>query len=134
MSEQRASNTVEPTDQCPGWCVRDHSAELREAPFYHASETASVAISWPRHPGVPERVDVQTAQYVPDDPDETAWTPTVEVALYTGSRYRAISLTPEEARQFAAMLTRAADMPGAARSRPGRPDRPESARSRRAAS
>jgi hypothetical protein len=131
MSEQRASNTVEPTDQCPGWCVRDHSAELREAPFYHASETASVAISWPRHPGVPEGVEVQTAQYVPDDPGETAWTPTVEVALYTGSRYRVISLTPEEARQLAAMLARAADMPGTAGSRTGRPGRP---RSRRAAS
>jgi hypothetical protein len=129
MSEQRASDTFEPADQCPRWCVRDHSAELRGTAFYHASETTSVTISWPRHPGVPERVDVQTAQYMPDDPGDAAWTPTVEVALYTGSRYRVIGLTPEEARQLAAMLARAADMPGAARSRPEPP-----ARSRRAAS
>ena len=60
MSEQRASDTFEPADQCPRWCVRDHSAELRGTAFYHASETTSVTISWPRHPGVPERVDVQT--------------------------------------------------------------------------
>jgi hypothetical protein len=129
VSEQRPSITADPAGQCPGWCVRDHSAELRDAPFYHASETDSVTISWPRHPGLPERVDVQTAQYVPDDPGEALWTPTVEVALYTGSRYRVIGLTLEEARQLAAMLARAADMPGAARSRPEPPPR-----SRRAAS
>jgi len=100
MSEQRAPNTAEPADQCPGWCVRDHSAELREAPFYHASET-SLSSDLVGHGTrvYPRGSEVQTAQYVPDDPGETAWTPTVEVALYTGSRYRVISLTPEEARQ-----------------------------------
>ncbi|HEY4850760.1 MAG TPA: hypothetical protein VII22_08175 [Streptosporangiaceae bacterium] len=102
------------TDQCPHWCVRDHSAELRGSAFYHASETCSVTISMPRRPGLPERVDVETAQYWPDDPDEEAWTPTVEVALYAGSRYRLIGLTPQEARQLAAVLAHAADMPGVA--------------------
>jgi len=68
----------------------------------------------PRRPGLPERVDVETAQYWPDDPEEEAWTPTVEVALYAGSRYRLIGLTPQEARQLAAVLAHAADMPGVA--------------------
>jgi hypothetical protein len=61
-----------------------------------------------------ERVDVETAQYLPDDPEEEAWTPTVEVALYAGSRYRLIGLTPQEARQLAAVLAYAPYMPGMA--------------------
>jgi hypothetical protein len=96
------------TDHCPFWCARDHSAEVCGAAFYHASETSSVTISRPDGPSVPERVDVQTAQYLPDDPSEPAWSPTVEIAVHAGGRYRLISLTPEEARELAGMLARAA--------------------------
>jgi hypothetical protein len=104
--------SVTVTSQCPQWCVREHSAAMRGADFYHASETSSVTISMTGGPGAPEWVDVQTAQYVPDDPGEPAWIPTVEVALHTGDRYRLIGLTPEEARQLAALLARAAGLPG----------------------
>ena len=41
---------------------------------------------------------MQTAQYLPDDPAEPAWSPTVEIAVHAGGRYRLIGLTPEEAR------------------------------------
>jgi hypothetical protein len=108
------------TDHCPPWCARDHSAERRGAAFYHAGEASSVAISRPRRLGVPEWVDVQTAQYLPDEPGESAWAPTVEIALHAGGRYRLIGLTPDEARQLASMLERAADLPGPA----GWPPRP----------
>ena len=74
-----------------------------------------MTISRPGYPGAPERLDVETAQYLPDDPAETPWTPTVELALHTGGRYRLIGLTPEEARQLAAMLARAASIPDPAR-------------------
>ncbi len=89
---------------CRGWCARAHATA-----FYHASETASVTISQPGGPAVPDRLDVQTAQYLPDDPAEPAWSPAVEITVHTGGRYRLIGLTPEEARELAAMLAQAAD-------------------------
>ena len=58
---------------------------------------------------MPHRLDVQAAQYLPDDPAEPAWSPTVEIAVHAGGRYRLIGLTPEEARDLAAMLAKAAD-------------------------
>jgi hypothetical protein len=100
------------TSQCPHWCVREHPAAMRGADFYHASDTSSVTASMTGGPGAPEWVDVQRAQYVPDDPGEPAWTATVEIALHTGDRYRLIGLTLAEARQLAAILSRAADLPG----------------------
>ena len=100
------------TSQCPHWCVREHPAAMRGADFYHASDTSSVTASMTGGPAAPDWVDVQRAQYVPDDPGETAWTATVEIALHTGDRYRLIGLTVEEARQLAAILSRAADLPG----------------------
>jgi hypothetical protein len=99
------------TDQCPHWCARDHTAHGAGRTFYHASETCSVTISRPGCSGGPERLDVETAQYLPDDPAETPWTPTVELVLHAGDRYRLIGLTPQEARQLAEMLARAASMP-----------------------
>jgi len=95
------------TQHCPRWCARDHSAEPPGIAFYHASETSSVTFS--RGTG-PDRADVQTAQYLPDDPGEPAWSPTVELAVYDGERYRLIGLTPGEARELAALLAGAADM------------------------
>jgi hypothetical protein len=90
---------------CPAWCAREHAAA-----FYHASETASVTIAQPGGGlAAPDRLDVQTAQYLPDDPAEPAWSPTVEIAVHAGDRYRLIGLTPEEARELAAMLAKAAD-------------------------
>jgi uncharacterized protein DUF6907 len=86
------------TEHCPHWCRRDHSADPGGTAFYHASETTSVA-----------DLDIQTAQYLPDDPAEPAWSPTVEITVHTGGRYRLIGLAPEEARELAAMLARAAD-------------------------
>ncbi len=52
---------------------------------------------------------MQTAQYLPDDPNEPAWSPGVEITVHAGGRYRLIGLTPEEARELAAMLAKAAD-------------------------
>jgi hypothetical protein len=101
-------------DECPPWCTRDHSADRWGRPFYHASATCSVPISRPGCPDVPEWVDVETAQHIPDDPVEAPWTPTVEIEVHAGQRYRMIVLTPDEARQLAAVLALAADMPGAA--------------------
>ena len=94
---------------CPHWCACDHSADSRGFAFYHASETASVTMSRPADRAVPDRLDVQAAQYLPDDPGEPAWSPTVEIAVHADDRYRLIGLTPEEARELAGMLTRAAD-------------------------
>jgi len=98
------------TEQCPRWCARDHSAEPRGFAFYHASETSSVTFSRAAGQGGPDRADVQTAQYLPDDPGEPAWSPTVELAVHADGRYRLIGLTPGEARELAGMLARAADM------------------------
>jgi hypothetical protein len=78
--------------------------------FYHASETTSVTIARPGGLTTPDRLDVQTAQYLPDDPGEPAWSPAVEITVHTGGRYRLIGLTPEEATELAGMLARAADM------------------------
>ena len=101
------------TGHCPHWCSRDHSAGSSGTVFYHASETTSVAIARPGADPGPDRLDVQTAQYLPDDPDEPAWSPTVELAVHAGGRYRLIGLTPEQARELAAMLARAADITSA---------------------
>jgi hypothetical protein len=98
------------TNHCPHWCTRDHSADPCETAFYHASETTSVNIARPGGRTVPDRLDVQTAQYLPDDPGEPAWSPAVEIAVHTGGRYRLIGLTPEEARKLAGILARAADI------------------------
>jgi len=102
------------TGQCPHWCARDHSADACGTAFYHASETASVTISRPDGLTVPDRLDVQTAQYLPDDPGEPAWSPAVEIAVHAGGRYRLIGLTPAEARELAAQLARAAELVSAA--------------------
>jgi Domain of unknown function (DUF6907) len=109
------------TEHCPPWCRRDHSADACGATFYHASETTSVAIDRPGGLTAPDRLDVQTAQYLPDDPGEPAWSPTVEIAVHAGDRYRLIGLTPQEARELAALLARAADVTSA--SVPGEPRR-----------
>ena len=62
--------SVTVTDHCPHWCSRDHSADTCGTAFYHASETASVTMSRPGSLTVPDRLDVQTAQHLPDDPGE----------------------------------------------------------------
>jgi hypothetical protein len=98
------------TDHCPHWCTRDHSADTCGPAFYHFSETASVTIARSDGLTAPDRLDVQTAQYLPDDPSEPAWSPAVEIAVHAGGRYRLIGLTLEEARELAAMLAQAADV------------------------
>ena len=105
--------SVTVTDQCPPWCSREHSADQCGTALYHASETTSVAIARPGGVTRPDRLDVQTAQYLPDDPGEPAWSPTVEIAVHAGGRYRLIGLTPEEARELAGLLARAADITSA---------------------
>ena len=106
--------SVTVTSHCPPWCRRAHAAGSAGTAFYHASETTSVTIA---RPGggltAPDRLDVQTAQYLPDDPSEPAWSPTVEIAVHAGGRYRLIGLTPEQARELAAMLAQAADITSA---------------------
>jgi hypothetical protein len=95
--------------QCPHWCACDHSFGARASDFYHASETAPVAISQL----APDRLDVQIAQYLPDDPGEPPWSPAVEITVPAGGRYRLISLSPDEALELAEVLARAAGMLGA---------------------
>ncbi len=106
--------SVTVTHHCPHWCARDHSADTCGTVFYHASETASVTISRPGGRTVPDRLDVQTAQYLPDDPREPAWSPSVEIAVHADGRYRLIGLTLEEAQELAGMLAKAAGMLSAA--------------------
>lgn len=108
------------TNHCPHWCARDHFADACDTAFYHASETTSVAISRPAGGAEPDRMDVQAAQYLPDDPAEPAWSPTVEIAVHAGGRYRLIGLTQDEARDLATMLVQAADVLGT----PGRQSGP----------
>ena len=98
------------TGQCPDWCARHHPPDTGGLAFYHASETTSVTISRPWGLTVPDRLEVQTAQYLPDDPGEPAWSPAIEIAVHTGGRYRLIGLTPEEARELAFLLASAADL------------------------
>ena len=98
------------TEHCPRWCAPDHESD---AAVNHASEAASVGISRPGGRAAPDRLDVQTAQYLPDEPGEPAWSPTVEIAVHADGRYRLIGLTPDEARQLAWMLARAADITAA---------------------
>jgi len=74
------------------------------AAFYHASETVSLAVSRPGDPVVPDRLDVQAAQYLPDNPAEPAWPPAIEIAVHAAGRYRLIGLTPPQARELARAL------------------------------
>ena len=106
------------TGQCPPWCAHNHSGNPCGTAFYHASETTSVTLSASgglagagRVDTGPDRLDVQTAQYLPDDPGEPAWSPAVEIAVHSGGRYRLIGLTPEEATELARLLLEAASRP-----------------------
>lgn len=54
------------------------------------------------------RLEIETAQYAPDDPCEGPLTRVVEIALREGNRYRLIGLTLDEARKAARMLVGAA--------------------------
>jgi len=120
------------TGRCPRWCARNHSADTNGAAFYHASETLSVTVSRPGDPEMPDLLDVQAAQYLPDDPAEPAWPPAVEIAVHAAGRYRLIGLTPSQARELARALARAADMLTAFAPGPGEErDQPAPARSRR---
>jgi len=124
-----------PTGRCPRWCARTHSADTGGTAFYHASETLSVTVSRPGEPILPDRLDVQAAQYLPDDPAEPAWPPAIEIAVHAAGRYRLIGLTPPQARELGRALTRTADMltalaPGSG----GEQDEPAPARSRRLSS
>ena len=98
------------TGRCPRWCACNHSADTSGVAFYHASETVSLAVSRPGDPVVPDRLDVQAAQYLPDDPAEPAWPPAIEIAVHAAGRYRLIGLTPSQARELAGALARTADM------------------------
>jgi hypothetical protein len=98
------------TGCCPRWCAHDHSADACGAAFYHASETLSVPVTRAGDSALPDRLDVQAAQYLPDDPGEPAWPPSIEIAVHAAGRYRLIGLTPPQARELARALAEAADM------------------------
>src|ERR1700734_3762639 len=120
------------TGRCPRWCARDHSADTSGAAFYHASETLSVAVSRPGDPELPDRLEVQAAQYLPDDPAESAWLPAIEIAVHAAGRYRLLGLPPPQARELARALARTADMLTALAGGSGEEqDKPTPARSRR---
>ena len=115
--------SVTVTGNCPHWCARDHSADTCGTALYHASETASATISRPGDLAAPDWLEVQAAQYLPEDPGEPSPPPTVEIAVHVAGRYRLIGLSPAEARELAGMLVRAADVfgvpPGPRRPAPG---------------
>jgi hypothetical protein len=96
--------------RCPRWCARDHSADGGGTVFYHASETSAIAVSRPGVPAAPDQLEVEAAQYLPENPGEPSSPPTVEIAVHVAGRYRLIGLSPAQARELAAMLTRAADV------------------------
>ena len=119
------------TGRCPRWCACNHSADTSGAAFYHASETLSVAVSRLGDPALPDRLDVQAAQHLPDDPAEPAWPPAIEIAVHAAGRYRLIGLTPPQARELARALARTADMLTALAVGPGEEqDEPAQARCR----
>ena len=90
-------------------------ADAGQNPARQAAVAAGIPVTVPSISlDRPDRLDVQTAQYLPDDPGEPAWSPAVEIAVYAGGRYRLIGLTPEEARELAGMLAKAADIVSAA--------------------
>jgi hypothetical protein len=122
------------TARCPRWCAHDHSADSCGTAFYHASETLSVTVSRPGDSILPDRLDVQAAQYLPDDPAEPAWPPAIEIAVHAAGRYRLIGLTPPQARELARALAQTADMLTAlAAGSGGEQGEPAPARSRRLA-
>jgi len=98
------------TGRCPRWCARNHAADTSGAAFYHASETLLVTVPRPGDPELPDLLDVQAAQYLPDDPADPAWPPAIEIAVHAAGRYRVIGLTPSQARELARALARTADM------------------------
>jgi hypothetical protein len=119
--------TATATGQCPRWCTGAHVSGAPGIAFYHASEPASVPVSRLGGAHGPDRIDVQAAQYLPDEPTEPAWSPAIEIAVHADGRYRLIGLTPDEARTLATLLTRAADL----LTPPGPGDRPRPASAER---
>lgn len=95
--------------KCPDWCALDHPAG--EARLLHEGRTSSLGVSNRYDPQVPESIDVRAVQYLPDAPPEPEedWRPFVEVGYHVRQRYRIFNLTPREARQLAAMLSRCAE-------------------------
>lgn len=100
------------TDHCPRWCAHHHSADTHRTAFYHASESTSVTISRPGDLTAPDRLEVQAAQYLTDEPGEPSSSPAVEIEVHVGGRYRLIGLTPAEARELAGLLVNAASLLG----------------------
>jgi hypothetical protein len=101
------STTV--THGCPRWCVLEHPVDTRKTVLHHASETAVLTISRPGDSATPDRIEVQSAQYLSDEQDGAFGSSYVEIAVYVAHRYRLIGLTPDEARELARVLLRAAD-------------------------
>jgi hypothetical protein len=93
---------------CPMWCVIDHDRDSQPALILHESCPVVIEISGPRDADVPERIEVQTTQYSPEDSGELPAPPTVELSRYGGGRYRITTLTADEARRLAASLFEAA--------------------------
>jgi hypothetical protein len=93
---------------CPTWCVIDHDRDGQPALILHESCPVVIEISGPRDADVPERIEVQTTQYSPEDSGELPARPTVELSRYRGGRYRITTLTADEARRLAAGLFQAA--------------------------
>jgi hypothetical protein len=96
------------TEHCPHWCVRDHTTDSCGV-LYHAGQTGSVAIAQPDGLLLSDRLDVQVAQYLPEDPQESVWPPTVEITVPAAGRYRLIGLTQQQARELARLLAESAD-------------------------
>ena len=93
---------------CPAWCVFDHDRNGQPAIILHESLPDVIEISRSREANVPERIDVRTTQYSPEESAELPGPPAVELSCHQGSRYRVTTLTPDEARQLAASLFTAA--------------------------
>ena len=98
------------TDHCPRWCAYDHDADASGTALYHTSETTSVTIARPGDLAAPDRLEVQAAQYLTEDPGVPSSSPAVEIAVHVGGRYKLIGLTPAEARELAGVLVHAAGL------------------------
>jgi hypothetical protein len=108
IDEVVTSRSHEAGAPCPVWCVIDHDPDSQPALILHESCPVVIEISGPRAADIPERIEVQTTQYRPEDSGDLPAPPTVELSRYRGGRYRITTLTADEARRLAASLFEAA--------------------------
>jgi phytoene dehydrogenase-like protein len=91
---------------CPIWCATDHNREPDEMAggYYHDSEPTTLDVTYPQTLDALEQLHVQVTQFAPSS--GTAQEPRIDIE--NNERLLA-SLSPEDARELAAMLAQAAE-------------------------